>query len=127
MEMFDRECPTVDCLEDIFMSSLQAGFRGHYIDLFHCLNGLSEMVRTIVYWEATMAFVSLEGNRLVQRLQCNASSRVDVNGQSVQADKKSEKRKKVLGKGTSVLMQFITDTLQRGVGEVDDPSALLEK
>ena len=66
-------------------------------------------------------------NRLVQRLQCNASSRVDVNGQSVQADKKSEKRKKVLGKGTSVLMQFITDTVQRGVGEVDDHSALLEK
>ncbi|PSS07220.1 Histidine--tRNA ligase, partial [Actinidia chinensis var. chinensis] len=124
MEMFRTECPTVDSLEDIFMSSSQARFRGHYINFFHDLNSLSEMVRKIVSWEATTAIVSLEGTGLVDKLQGNASSRVDMNGQSAKAEKK---RKKVLGKGTSILMQFITDTLQRGVGEAVDPSALLEK
>ncbi|XP_057505174.1 histidine--tRNA ligase, cytoplasmic-like [Actinidia eriantha] len=127
MEMFRTECPMVDSLEDIFMSSSQARYRGHYIDFFHDLNGLSEMVRKIVSWEATTAFVSLDETGLVDKLQGNAPSRVDMTGQSAKAEKKSEKRKKVLGKGTSVLMQFITDTLQRGVGEAVDPSALLEK
>ncbi|KAL6996125.1 histidine--tRNA ligase [Sarracenia purpurea var. burkii] len=127
MEMFNRECPKVDSLGDLFMSSLQADFRGHYIEFFHQLNVLSVMVRKIVSWEAIAAFVSLEGSELIEKLCGDASSGVEMNGESAKEEKKTEKRKKVLGKGTAVLLQFLKDRLQSLVGGAVDPSALLEK
>ncbi|XP_058228184.1 histidine--tRNA ligase, cytoplasmic [Rhododendron vialii] len=122
MEMFNRECPRADSLGNLFLSSSKASFGGQYITFFHELNGLSEMVRKIVYWEAITAFVSLEGSEIIDKVQGNAP--VEMN---VKSDKKSEKKKKVLGKGTTVLMQFIRGKLRSGVGEAVDPSALLEK
>ncbi|KAL7180681.1 hypothetical protein ACSBR1_043799 [Camellia fascicularis] len=121
-EVFGRECPSVDSLGDLLMSSSQAGFRGLYIKFFHELNRLSEIVSKIFAWEATTAFISLEGNELTEKLQGNA-----MNGVSAKTEKKREKKKKVLGKGTSVLMQFIKDRLQSGVGEAVDHLVLLEK
>ncbi|CAL5443584.1 unnamed protein product [Camellia sinensis] len=121
-EVFGRECPSVDSLGDLLMSSSQAGFRGQYIKFFHELNRLSEIVSKIFAWEATTAFISLEGNELTEKLQGNA-----MNGVSAKTEKKREKKKKVLGKGTSVLMQFIKDRLQSGVGEAVDHLGLLEK
>ncbi|THG04431.1 hypothetical protein TEA_003279 [Camellia sinensis var. sinensis] len=121
-EVFGRECPSVDSLGDLLMSSSQAGFRGQYIKFFHELNRLSEIVSKIFAWEATTAFISLEGNELTEKLQGNA-----MNGVSAKTEKKREKKKKVLGKGASVLMQFIKDRLQSGVGEAVDHLGLLEK
>ncbi|CAL5360992.1 unnamed protein product [Camellia sinensis] len=121
-EVFGRECPSVDSLGDLLVSSSQAGFRGQYIKFFHELNRLSEIVSKIFAWEATTAFISLEGNELTEKLQGNA-----MNGVSAKTEKKREKKKKVLGKGTSVLMQFIKDRLQSGVGEAVDHLGLLEK
>lgn len=124
MEMFNRECPRADSLGNLFLSSSKASFGGQYITFFHELNGLSEMVRKIVCWEAITAFVSLEGSEIIDKVQGNAPSSVEMN---VKSDKKSEKRKKVLGKGTAVLMQFIRVKLWSGVGEAVDRSDLLEK
>ncbi|KAL6968302.1 histidine--tRNA ligase [Sarracenia purpurea var. burkii] len=127
MEMFNRECPMVDSLGDLFMSSSQACFREHYIEFFHQLNVLSVMVRKIVSWEALTSFVSLEGSELIEKLSGDVFSGVEMNGESAKAEKKTEKRKKILGKGTAVLLQFLKDRLQSLVGGAVDPSARLEK
>ncbi|KAL6996111.1 histidine--tRNA ligase [Sarracenia purpurea var. burkii] len=127
MEMFNRECPKVDSFGDLVMSSLQARVRGHYIEFFHQLNVLSVMVRKIVSWEAITSFVSLEGSELVEKLRGDVFSGVEMNGESAKAEKKTKKRKKILGKGTAVLLQFLKDRLQSLVGGAVDPSALLEK
>lgn len=126
-EMFNRECPSTDILGNLLMSSSQAGFRGQHIMFFHELNGLSEMVRKIVSWEAVAAFVSLEGSEIIDKGQGNAPSSVEMKGENAKSNKKSEKRKKVLGKGSTALMQFIREMLQSGVGQAVDHSALLEK
>ncbi|XP_059645400.1 histidine--tRNA ligase, cytoplasmic [Cornus florida] len=122
MEMLNKGCPSLNSLRDIF-----AAFEEDYIKFLHEINSLLETVRKIVSWEATIAFLSLEGGELIKSLQGNVPSKVDMKGENAKVDKKSEKRKKVFGKGTTVLMQFLKDRLQNGVGEAVDPSALLEK
>ncbi|XP_052186047.1 histidine--tRNA ligase, cytoplasmic [Diospyros lotus] len=127
LKLFDRDCHEVDNLGNLSMSISQAGFKGDYIKFFHELNRLSEMVWKIFSWEVATAFVSLEGSEYVEKLQGNAAPKGEMNGERVKADKKSEKRKKVSGKGTSVLIQFIKDRLQSGGVEAVDALYLPEK
>ncbi|KAK4399685.1 Histidine--tRNA ligase, cytoplasmic [Sesamum angolense] len=66
------------------------------------------------FLEAIAAFVSLEGSEIFgDKIQGNNGSVTEPSsGDNVKIDKKSEKKKKVvLGKGTTVLMQFIKDRL----------------
>ncbi|KAA8541516.1 hypothetical protein F0562_022668 [Nyssa sinensis] len=127
MQMFDRGCSSMDSLRNLFILISQAAFEEDYIKFLHEINSLAGMVRIIVSWEAIIAFVSLEWSELIEKLQANVPLKVDMNGENVKAEKKNERRKKVLGKGTTVLMQFIKDNLQSRINEVGDHSALLEK
>ncbi|CAK9146136.1 unnamed protein product [Ilex paraguariensis] len=120
--MFDNGCPGIDSLEDLYMS-LQNAVKQDYVKFVHDVYSLSEMVRKIVSWEATAAFLLLEGSELIEKSQGN----VPLSGENGKADKKSEKRKKVMGKGTTALVQFIRDRLLRGTNEVVDISVLVEK
>ncbi|XAR74062.1 Histidine--tRNA ligase [Bertholletia excelsa] len=125
-DLFNRECPMMDCLGDLFMSSSQSGFKGQYIMFFHDLYRLSEMVWNVVSWEAVTAFLALNGSEL-NKICDGTPKNLEIDGESANAEKKSEKSKKVLGKGTTVLMQFIKDNLQNGAGEAISYLALVEK
>ncbi|XP_076916948.1 histidine--tRNA ligase, cytoplasmic-like [Bidens hawaiensis] len=98
---FAAGCPVVYSL-DSFVTFFDAFKKEKdYINFLHQIYNLSEAVREILSWEATVSFVSLDGSELIQRLQN------DTNGANVVPEKKKDKnKKKVVGKGTTLLMQL---------------------
>ncbi|KAL2455104.1 Class II aaRS and biotin synthetases superfamily protein [Forsythia ovata] len=119
MEMLDAKCPGVYSLEKLYMSAQAALSKKDYILFLHEIYCLSDMVRKMVSWEATAAFVSLEGSDLVEKVQVNSGGEsVPSSENNAKTDKKGEKKKKVvLGKGTTALTQFIKNRLLSGASE----------
>nr|GEU65678.1 histidine--tRNA ligase, cytoplasmic [Tanacetum cinerariifolium] len=115
VESFNTGCPNLDKLEDSIMSFVAFKKEKSYIKSLHEVYGLSEDVRKILSWEATISFISLEGSELIKVKEVVADG-----------DKKKDKKKKALGKGTAVLMQFIKDRLQSVTSNID-ASSLPEK
>ena len=113
-------CPNLDKLEDSIMSFDAFKKEKSYIKSLHEAYCLSEAVRKILSWETTISFISLEGSELIK------VEEVVADGAGAKADKKKDKKKKALGKGTTVLMQFIKDRLQSVISNID-ASALPEK
>ncbi|KAF4401410.1 hypothetical protein G4B88_001604 [Cannabis sativa] len=109
--LFEKKCPSNDSLKNEFKLVSELVFEGeqNYDKLAHQVNVLLALVWKIVAWEAITAYVSLEGAEL------NESKSVEVNGEEkVKVDKKSEKKKKVvMGKGTSVMIQLIKSRLSK--------------
>lgn len=117
--MFEKECARMDDLENE-KKVLNDAYVGREFEKFvHELYVLCGCVWKTVVWEAITAFVALEGSELIEK-----GKHEEING--VQADKKSEKKKKkvVLGRGTAVLVQLIKDRFQRNGS---DESVSLEK
>ncbi|XP_023767756.1 histidine--tRNA ligase, cytoplasmic [Lactuca sativa] len=121
---FNAGCPGLDILEASVMSSVTKKMKKNYIESLHEIYALFEAVRKILSWEATVSFISLEGSELMENGERSIKGQEGVDGGNVKPDKKKDKKKKVMGKGTSVLMQFIKDTLQI---KVFDTSSLVEK
>ncbi|XP_030474691.2 histidine--tRNA ligase, cytoplasmic-like [Syzygium oleosum] len=120
--MFEKECVSMDDLENENKVLNNAKMGGDFEKFVHESYVLCGRVWKIVAWEAITAFVALEGSELIEK-----GKHEEING--VQADKKSEKKKKkvLLGRGTAVVVQLIKDRFQRN-GETDsDSSILLEK
>ncbi|KAM6550556.1 hypothetical protein CsatB_000364 [Cannabis sativa] len=121
--LFEKKCPSNDSLKNEFKLVSELVFEGeeNYDKLAHQVNVLLGLVWKIVAWEAITAYVSLEGAEL------NESKSVEVNGEEkVKVDKKSEKKKKVvMGKGTSVMIQLIKSRLSKL--DACGSSGLLEK
>ncbi|KAL6315297.1 hypothetical protein AAG906_000387 [Vitis piasezkii] len=114
---------SIDGLKNAYRLISEAVFEEDYVKFLHEVNGLLGMVWEIVIWEAITAFVSLEGSESIGKIG------VEVNGgdQKGNVGKKSEKKKKVLGKGTSVIVQLVKERLQSGGGDAVDASSLLGK
>ncbi|CAI9273247.1 unnamed protein product [Lactuca saligna] len=121
---FNAGCPGLDILEASVMSSVTKKMKKNYIESLHEIYALFEVVRKILSWEATVSFLSLEGSELMENGERSVKGQEGVDGGNVKPDKKKDKKKKVMGKGTSVLMQFIKDRLQI---KVFDTSSLVEK
>ncbi|GMN56453.1 hypothetical protein TIFTF001_025556 [Ficus carica] len=123
--LFEKQCPSVDGLRDQFKVVLEllTEEEEKYGELAHQVNFLLGLVWKIVAWEAITAFVALEGAELKEKCQGGV---VNV-GENVKAGKKSEKKKVVLGKGTSVLIQVIKSRLGSKGGGFDGSGGLLEK
>lgn len=123
--LFENQCPSVDGLRDQFKVVLEllTEEEEKYGELAHQVNFLLGLVWKIVAWEAITAFVAVEGAELKEKCQDGA---VNV-GENAKAGKKSEKKKMVLGKGTSVLIQVIKSRLGSKVGGFDGSGGLLEK
>lgn len=121
--LFEGKCPSIDGLKNAYRLISEAVFEEDYVKFLHEVNGLLGMVWEIVIWEAITAFVSLEGSESIGKIG------VEVNGgdQKGNVGKKSEKKKKVLGKGTSVIVQLVKERLQSGGGDAVDASSLLGK
>ncbi|KAL0327296.1 UNVERIFIED_CONTAM: Histidine--tRNA ligase, cytoplasmic [Sesamum angustifolium] len=113
-ETLVAKCPRADSLEQLCASSQDALRKKDYLLFMHNVYELLDVVRKMISWEAIAAFVSLEGSEIFgDKIQGNNGSVTEPSsGDNVKIDKKSEKKKKVvLGKGTTVLMQFIKDRL----------------
>lgn len=126
-ESFSAGCPDLDSLKASIMSFVSSKMEKSYIKSLHEIYNLSEAVRKILSWEATISFISLEGSELMENWQVGTQVKEDIDGVSAKSDKKKDKKKKVMGKGTTVLMQFIKDRLQSVTSKVIDSSALPEK
>ncbi|XP_060167509.1 histidine--tRNA ligase, cytoplasmic-like [Lycium barbarum] len=105
--MLLKECPRPDQLKALFVSLVSAHSEEEYVKFSHDVSSLLGMVEQIISWEALAAFVSLEGRDFVGQTPSNTS----VGEDSAKAAKKGGKKKKILGKGTTALVQILKDRL----------------
>ncbi|GJY21780.1 histidine--tRNA ligase, cytoplasmic [Tanacetum coccineum] len=105
-ESFNAGCPNIEKLEDSIMSFVAFKKEKSYIKSLHEVYGLSEAVRKILSWEATISCISLEGSELIKVEEVVADG----------------DKKKALGKGTAVLMKFIRRRLQSVTSNIDASS-----
>ncbi|KAF5479376.1 hypothetical protein F2P56_000207 [Juglans regia] len=125
-DLFGGKCPRSDSFTDGFKLVSELGLEEDHEKFVHEVNVLLGMVWKIVAWESITGFFALEGVEWFGK----SEKGVDANGVgNVKAEKKSEKKKKkvVLGKGTSVIVQMIKDRLQSKGGGGIGGLELLEK
>ncbi|KAM7492875.1 hypothetical protein LguiB_027484 [Lonicera macranthoides] len=131
VEIFNMGCPNINTLVDLIKCSQAAYHDKDYVKSLHEIYNLSEIVRKILSWEAAIAFLSLDGSTELTwglRVAEELSGENAKGGETTKKNK--EKRKKVvLGKGTTVLVQLLIDRLNLETTGVEDcgRSALLEK
>ncbi|KAK7861612.1 histidine--trna ligase [Quercus suber] len=107
-----------ESLRNGFKLVLELGFEKEYEKFVHQVNVLLGMVWKIVAWEAMTGFIALEGVEWSEKSGSSVEVNGGVGGGNVKGDKKGEKKKKVLlGKGTSVIVQLIKDKLQGKAGD----------
>nr|KAJ0196602.1 hypothetical protein LSAT_V11C700366790 [Lactuca sativa] len=95
VDSFNVGCPGLDRLNNSIKATAKFELEDKYVESLHEIYILSKAVRKILSWEATISFISLEGS---------------MKGEEG-IDEKPDKKKKVMGKGTTLLMQFIKDNL----------------
>ncbi|KAI3721666.1 hypothetical protein L2E82_32683 [Cichorium intybus] len=126
VKSFNAECPGLDVLKASINSFGKFETEEKYVESLHEIYVLSEAVRKILAWEAAVSFISLEGSELMENGQGSVKDQKGIDGGNVKPDKKKDKKKKVMGKGTTVLIQFLKDRLQP-VTMGSDSSTLLDK
>ena len=113
VSLFEGKCASVESLRNGFKLVLELGFEKEYEKFVHQVNVLLGMVWKIVAWEAMTGFIALEGVEWSEKSGSSVEVNGGVGGGNVKGNKKGEKKKKVLlGKGTSVIVQLIKDRLQ---------------
>nr|XP_023916749.1 histidine--tRNA ligase, cytoplasmic-like isoform X1 [Quercus suber]XP_023916756.1 histidine--tRNA ligase, cytoplasmic-like isoform X2 [Quercus suber] len=116
--LFEGKCASGESLRNGFKLVLELGFEKEYEKFVHQVNVLLGMVWKIVAWEAMTGFIALEGVEWSEKSGSSVEVNGGVGGGNVKGDKKGEKKKKVLlGKGTSVIVQLIKDRLQGKAGD----------
>ncbi|CAI9276729.1 unnamed protein product [Lactuca saligna] len=95
VDSFNAGCPGLDRLNNSIKAAAKFELEDKYVESLHEIHILSKAVRKILSWEVIISFISLEGS---------------VKGEEG-IDEKPDKKKKVMGKGTTLLMQFIKDNL----------------
>ncbi|KAF5799165.1 putative histidine--tRNA ligase [Helianthus annuus] len=116
VEDFSTGCPNIDRLNSSVTSFVTLKLEKSYVKSLHEVYSLSEAVRKILSWEATVSFISLDGIELIQ-VQNGTTDGVSA----ATPEKKKDKKKKVMGKGTTVLMQSFATNI------VIDSSSLTQK
>uniref|UniRef100_A0A1J3CY97 Histidine--tRNA ligase, cytoplasmic n=1 Tax=Noccaea caerulescens TaxID=107243 RepID=A0A1J3CY97_NOCCA len=108
LSCFSEKCSLdYESLKNAHKVAYNALFDEDYCKFAHLVNESLGIVYRIVGWEAVAAFFALQGGELF------SEKSVDANGEEPKTDKKKKKNEKkaVLGKGTSILLQFIKDRL----------------
>ncbi|KAL7586884.1 hypothetical protein Lser_V15G37877 [Lactuca serriola] len=122
VDIFNDNCPDLEKLRDSIMHFVALKMDKRYTESLHEIYVLSAFVSKILCWEAAVSFISLEGNELIK-------AQKDIDGGNLKSGKK-DKRKKITGKGTSVLIHFIKDRLQYDITSKitsSDDSDLIKK
>ncbi|KAI4313727.1 hypothetical protein L6164_026683 [Bauhinia variegata] len=121
-EIFRKKNSSISNLRIAFKKVLNLVLEQEYDKLAHEVNVLSRVVWEIVAWEALTAFAALEAVELNEKLQG-----LQIKGENVKVEKNEKKKKKVvLGKGTSVILQLIKDKLLSKRNNAVENSGLLE-
>ncbi|XP_050216768.1 histidine--tRNA ligase, cytoplasmic [Mercurialis annua] len=126
ISLFESKCVIEDVLMNAYKLVLNSSFEEDNAKFAHEVHGLLGIVWKIVAWEGITAFVALEGKESISGKGVEA---VEVEGKGDKVGKKGEKKKKkknVLGKGTSVIVQLIKDRLQGKGGDSSDSLQVLE-
>lgn len=122
VEMFKAECPGIDKLKEVYNSALAAKNDGDNLKFVHEIYVLSDLVGTVLSWEAIAAFISLtlisgadifnpKGNAVV----VEATNSVGADNGKVNEKKQQKEKKKnkvAMGKGTTAFMMYLQDRLQ---------------
>ncbi|XP_021775286.1 histidine--tRNA ligase, cytoplasmic-like [Chenopodium quinoa] len=119
--LIDEKCPTKQNLRDAYMIASKAACEKDYVKLVHNVNELFGLVMTAVSWEMITAIASLEGSDLLDK------NEVAANGENAKVDKKKDKKKKVFGKGTLVVLELVRERLQNVIEDGADVHANLQK
>lgn len=113
VEVFEKSCPGVEALRNGFqLISVKAALESDYIAVLHETYDLLVKLRIIIAWEAALALFLLETAELNEKAQVGPLSTAETNEGNANLERRIEKKnkkKKVLGKGTSVIRQLIKE------------------
>ncbi|KAM0932786.1 putative histidine--tRNA ligase [Dioscorea sansibarensis] len=105
-DVFQKECPCVDTLRNNFNSITSASCTGsNFVLVLHRVYDLLVKYREILAWESALALFAIEIDESVEKTPVAPL-------ESSKGEKKSEKKKKkTLGKGTSIVRQLLKERL----------------
>lgn len=106
--IFEKECLSEESLRNGVKLAVEAGLEKDYVKLVKDVELVLGIVWKIVSWEAVTAFFVLEGVEFLNEKTGGKGGEFD--GGNVKAEKK-KKKKVLLGKGTSVIVEMIKDRL----------------
>ncbi|KAG6466286.1 histidine--tRNA ligase, cytoplasmic-like [Zingiber officinale] len=107
-EVFEKACSNLDDLRDQFHSVTEKAASGsNSAHVLHSVYDFLVKFRNVLAWEAVLALFSLEIDDSIERAQVDSSKDNKLNGDLVKGEKSDKKKKKNLGKGTSIIRQLL--------------------
>lgn len=120
-DKFEKRFPNLDVIRDgLCLVSEKAASGSDSIAVLHGVYELLVKLREILAWEAAAALYALELDDSVEKPDVDGPACIKENGENVKVEKKGEKkkRKKTLGRGTSILWKVFKDRLK---SQIDAP------
>ncbi|KAL0914522.1 hypothetical protein M5K25_014875 [Dendrobium thyrsiflorum] len=114
MEDFEKRCPSLDVMrEGLCLVSEKAASGSDSVEVLHGVYELLVILKEILAWEAAAALYALELDSSIEKPEVNDPACINVNSENEKVEKKGEKkkRKKTLGRGTSILWKVFKDML----------------
>lgn len=103
-DVFQKDCLREESLRNEVKLAVEAGLEEDYVKLAKEVDLVLGIVWKIIAWEAVTAFFVLEGVEFLNE----KSGGKEADGGNVKAERK-KKKKVLLGKGTSVIVEVIKD------------------
>ncbi|KAI0501280.1 hypothetical protein KFK09_016224 [Dendrobium nobile] len=114
MEDFNKRCPSLDVMrEGLCFISEKTASGSDSVEVLHGVYELLVILKEILAWEAAVALYALELDDSIEKQEVNDPACINVNSENEKVEKKVEKkkRKKTLGRGTSILWKVFKDML----------------
>ncbi|XP_007029329.2 PREDICTED: histidine--tRNA ligase, cytoplasmic [Theobroma cacao] len=106
--IFEKDCLSEESLRNGVQLAVEAGLEKDYLKLVKEVDMVLGIVWKIVAWEAVTAFFVLEGGEVLSEKSGGKGGEAD--GGNVKVEKK-KKKKILLGKGTSFIVEVIKDSV----------------
>ncbi|EOY09831.1 Class II aaRS and biotin synthetases superfamily protein, putative [Theobroma cacao] len=110
--IFEKDCLSEESLRNGVQLAVEAGLEKDYLKLVKEVDLVLGIVWKIVAWEAVTAFFVLEGGEVLS--EKSGGQRGEADGGNVKAEKK-KKKKILLGKGTSFIVEVIKNSVMSKV------------
>lgn len=129
-QVFEKVCPSSDVLRDQFQSITEKAASGlDYVAVLHHVYEFLVKFRQVLAWEAALALFAIEMDTSIEKTQLDSSISIKPNGETAaKVEKKSEKKKKkTLGRGTTVVRQLLRDRIMnKNETSIEDVKILVE-
>ncbi|KAK6232436.1 Anticodon-binding - like 3 [Theobroma cacao] len=110
--IFEKDCLSEESLRNGVQLAVEAGLKKDYLKLVKEVDMVLGIVWKIVAWEAVTAFFVLEGGEVLSEKSGGKGGEAD--GGNLKVEKK-KKKKILLGKGTSFIVEVIKDSVMSKV------------